>query len=30
MKDLLQSYRRDGILSGRALGIIVLKEKNAR
>ena len=30
MKDLLQSYRRDGIYSGRALGIIVLKEKNAR
>jgi YfiH family protein len=29
MKDLLQSYRRDGIHSGRALGIIVLKEKNA-
>jgi polyphenol oxidase len=30
MKDLLQSYRRDGKYSGRALGVIVLKDKNAR
>jgi YfiH family protein len=30
MKDLLHSYRRDGIHSGRALGVIVLKDKNAR
>jgi YfiH family protein len=30
MKDLLQSYRRDGIHSGRALGVIVLKDKNAK
>jgi YfiH family protein len=30
MKDLLHSYRRDGIYSGRALGVIILKERNAR
>jgi polyphenol oxidase len=30
MKDLLQSYRRDGIFSGRALGVIALKANNAR
>jgi polyphenol oxidase len=30
MKDLLQSYRRDGTYSGRALGIIVLRDKHAR
>jgi polyphenol oxidase len=30
MKDLLQSYRRDSNNSGRALGVIVLKDKNAR
>ena len=29
MKDILHSYRRDGINSGRALGIIVLKGSNA-
>jgi len=29
MKNLLHSYRRDGIQSGRALGVIVLKELNA-
>jgi polyphenol oxidase len=29
MKDFLQSYRRDGNRSGRALGIIVLKGKHA-
>jgi len=29
MKNLLQSYRRDGNLSGRSLGIIVLKDMNA-
>jgi polyphenol oxidase len=29
MKDLLQSFRRDGINSGRSLGIIVLRENNA-
>jgi YfiH family protein len=29
MKDLLQSYRRDGLFSGRALGIIVMKDKYA-
>ncbi|MDR3611695.1 MAG: peptidoglycan editing factor PgeF [Ignavibacteriaceae bacterium] len=29
MKNLLQSYRRDGINSGRSLGIIVLRDKNA-
>jgi YfiH family protein len=29
MKDLLHSYRRDGLQSGRALGVIVLKEQNA-
>jgi polyphenol oxidase len=29
MKDLLQSYRRDGLTSGRALGVIVMKEKYA-
>ena len=28
MKDFLQSYRRDGINSGRALGIIVLRKNN--
>jgi polyphenol oxidase len=30
MKDLLHSYRRDGIHSGRALGVILLKDRNAR
>jgi YfiH family protein len=30
MKDFLQSYRRDGNLSGRALGVIIMKEKYAR
>jgi YfiH family protein len=30
MKDLLQSYRRDGVFSGRALGVIVLRDKYAR
>jgi hypothetical protein len=29
MKNLFHSYRRDGLQSGRALGIIVLKEPNA-
>jgi polyphenol oxidase len=29
MKDLLQSYRRDGLASGRALGVIVMKDKYA-
>ena len=29
MKDFLQSYRRDGLSSGRALGVIVMKDKYA-
>jgi YfiH family protein len=29
MKDLLQSYRRDGLSSGRALGVIAMKDKYA-
>jgi len=29
MKNLLHSYRREGLQSGRALGVIVLKEPNA-
>jgi hypothetical protein len=30
MEDFLHSYRRDGIDSGRALGVIVLRERNAK
>ncbi|MDR3669112.1 MAG: peptidoglycan editing factor PgeF [Ignavibacteriaceae bacterium] len=30
MKDFLQSYRRDGINSGRALGVIILRDNYAR
>ena len=28
MKDLLHSYRRDGIVSGRAFGVIAMKNKS--